>query len=483
MSCSKEEDPMVRMHCVLALASSLAFVALAPAQIYEFTVPLDGGQEVPPNSSRGRGHATVVLDRTTGQVTITGEYQGLSTPITAAHIHAPAPRGENAGVILPLTHTGGTTGTLTGNGVLTPAQVGQIQTELGYVNVHSQMFGGGEIRGQIERFFWKGGRKSPMYDFDQKKNPAWGANGVFSWCGPVALANSICWYDENVCPGLVPANLKDPVTGKTIPEKLIEEIACNWLPAGKPGQNGVSCADLQRAAQRYVERYKPKFFEVHDVPANDYQRICWELRRSQDVIVLVGFYEQDIFGRIVRNGGHFLTLAGCSTDQFRPAFAFADPYWDSHAVGATRGRSNGPNGDSRDPTNNPCNHMDVANVPDSGSPGASPVQVTGQAVPGGVLTLTCPPCPSPTARPFVLIGLPPINICTVTFIPPPLSCVRPFTNLGIDSIIPPLALAGPTATVPIPPTLIGDLAVQCLCADGTRGCIDLSVAVSIAIRP
>lgn len=527
-----------------ALLGTLLVVCLAPAlqsQIKEFVVPMDANQEVPPNPSPARGSATVTLNVGTGQVTVAGDFANLLGAAVAAHIHAPAPRGANAGVVLPLAATNATSGTVSGAGTLSAATVADVLNGRAYINIHSTMFGGGEIRGQIDDFFWKGGRQRPMYDFDQKKKPAWGVGGAFTWCGPVALANSICWYDEYVCPGLVPPNLKDPVTGKTDPVKLIEEIACNFLPNGKPDASGVSCADLETAAQRWVNQFKPKFFEVHAVPANDFRRICWELRRSQDVIVLVGFYVMDMNGRIVRDGGHFMTLAGCGTINGQNTFAFSDPYWDSHAVGATGGRSKGPNGDPRDPNGNPCNHMDTANyshdafpivagaggclgvsgyttslgapfsrqnaappaqwtittpgtyidwvfavsprvsdVPDSGSPNAGVVVATGNAVPGNFMSFQNAPC---TGIPAMWLGFP-IPNCQVLPVPPPLACTPPSANLGLDLSMPNFVVAGPTLNLVVPGNFIGDFVVQGVCLNTTSGiCFDLTIAKNVAVRP
>lgn len=73
----------------------------------------------------------------------------LAANVSAAHIHAPAPPGVNAGVIVPLDHTGGTLGILSKDDVLTPGQYADILGGLADVNVHNASFPGGEIRGQL----------------------------------------------------------------------------------------------------------------------------------------------------------------------------------------------------------------------------------------------------------------------------------------------------------------------------------------------
>lgn len=134
-------------------AAILAAAIPASAQIYIFTADLDGLQEVPPVQTPGYGTATVTLDASSGHVMVSGSYFNLLAPVVAggggAHVHGLAPPGVNAGVIVPLVHTGGTTGTFEGMGNLTPAQVQGMIEGLTYINIHSTMFPGGEIRGQI----------------------------------------------------------------------------------------------------------------------------------------------------------------------------------------------------------------------------------------------------------------------------------------------------------------------------------------------
>ena len=73
-----------------------------------FVARLEGSQEVPANASTAKGYAAFFLDRAmtslTFTVTVTGlDFTGTQTAdpgddLLAAHIHAPAPRGANAGV-------------------------------------------------------------------------------------------------------------------------------------------------------------------------------------------------------------------------------------------------------------------------------------------------------------------------------------------------------------------------------------------------
>lgn len=132
-----------------AVAASLAAVSMASATIWTFGGLMDGLQENPPNGSPGFGAFSGTLDDITGAITLTGGYSSLVAPVTAAHIHGPALPGFNGPVILPLTTSGGTSGTLNGVGTYTGPQITDLLAGKHYVNVHSTAFPGGEIRGQI----------------------------------------------------------------------------------------------------------------------------------------------------------------------------------------------------------------------------------------------------------------------------------------------------------------------------------------------
>lgn len=114
-----------------------------------FRFSMDGAQEPGGSGSAGTGDCTVILNETSGSVSVSCTYQGLTGTANNAHIHGLAPPGVNAGVIVPLTQTGGTSGAITGGGVLSPALVQGMLDGLTYVNLHSTFKPGGEIRGQI----------------------------------------------------------------------------------------------------------------------------------------------------------------------------------------------------------------------------------------------------------------------------------------------------------------------------------------------
>lgn len=165
----------------ILLGSAFLISATANATIM-LTADLTGAQEVPPNSSLATGSASFSLNdaRTalTYDTTIFGlDFTGMQTPNTAdnlvaAHIHAPAPPGVNAGVVFGFFGTpfnddnprdvmvspfatgvggriSGKWDLLEGNNTTLAQQLGNILAGNSYINFHTSQFPGGEIRGQI----------------------------------------------------------------------------------------------------------------------------------------------------------------------------------------------------------------------------------------------------------------------------------------------------------------------------------------------
>jgi hypothetical protein len=140
------------MTLVKKAAAAIAVIALAACGTMSsmmgsgktVNVSLSGNEEVPPvsTSARGSGSFTVGNDGAVkGSVSTTG-VQG-----TAAHIHQGA-KGQNGGVIVPLTKNGDTY-TAPDGAKLTEAQMSAFKAGNLYVNVHSAANKGGEIRGQL----------------------------------------------------------------------------------------------------------------------------------------------------------------------------------------------------------------------------------------------------------------------------------------------------------------------------------------------
>jgi glucose/arabinose dehydrogenase len=181
-----------------------------------FVARLEGAQEMPANSSTAKGYAAFFLNREGTAlrfiVSVTGlDFTGTQTAdpgddLVAAHIHAPAPRGMNAGVrfgffgtpfndtnpndVVVTPFASGVGGTIfskwdmtEGNNTTLTDQLPNILAGQSYINFHTRRLPGGEIRGQIEenpqvtanihKVFSYGRRNSFGFDFDPRSGNLW----------------------------------------------------------------------------------------------------------------------------------------------------------------------------------------------------------------------------------------------------------------------------------------------------------------------
>ena len=147
----------------LMAAAAVAALAGAPmtasaVHIYQYTASLSGANEVPANAATGTGLATLFYDTIANTFDFSLAAFGLTGTATGYHIHAPATTTQNAGVVVDLSSTDfiqlvGTNSLLVGgDDVAAPANF-LMHLEMGhaYVNVHTTMNPGGELRGQLMR--------------------------------------------------------------------------------------------------------------------------------------------------------------------------------------------------------------------------------------------------------------------------------------------------------------------------------------------
>jgi CHRD domain/FG-GAP-like repeat/FG-GAP repeat len=135
----------------LLMIFSIALVLSITVKAETFTANLSGVQEVPANASTATGFARMFVNEATMTLNYTIVFSNLSGTQTGAHIHAPAAIGVNVGVAVAFPNIGGTSGTIMGSTTITALQLSQIRQNLGYVNVHSAVLPGGEIRGQLAK--------------------------------------------------------------------------------------------------------------------------------------------------------------------------------------------------------------------------------------------------------------------------------------------------------------------------------------------
>ncbi|MCX7013159.1 MAG: CHRD domain-containing protein [Candidatus Sumerlaeota bacterium] len=108
------------------------------------TFPLDGAQEVPPNASLRSGRGLVILNQAQTDVAM-AVIHDIENP-TAAHVHR-APPGVSGPVVYPFPDPANP---ILADTPIAPTDVTDLLAGGLYVNVHTALFPGGEIRGQID---------------------------------------------------------------------------------------------------------------------------------------------------------------------------------------------------------------------------------------------------------------------------------------------------------------------------------------------
>jgi|SRR5690349_12289681 len=166
---------------VLLLSLVMPAVASIPAQAQPRTVStrLRGFEEVPAIATRAGGRFTATISEDGTEIQYTLRYRLLEGGVTQSHIHF-GQEGVNGGIVVFLCSNLGNgpagtqacpngngsteavvTGTITSSDVLAAASQGvaagelftverAIRAGIAYVNVHSTLFPGGEIRGQLD---------------------------------------------------------------------------------------------------------------------------------------------------------------------------------------------------------------------------------------------------------------------------------------------------------------------------------------------
>lgn len=168
---------------LMTLITALAFVAAIPSLAAAkklIKTDLTGFEEVPAVSTQGEGQFMARFDQKTGVFHYRLAYEDLEGEVLQAHIHF-GQKGVNGGVSVflctnlgnapsttpstvpgcPGPNTGMVEGMFTAGDIIGPDGQGiapgefeeflqALQAGLTYVNVHSELWPGGEIRGQID---------------------------------------------------------------------------------------------------------------------------------------------------------------------------------------------------------------------------------------------------------------------------------------------------------------------------------------------
>jgi hypothetical protein len=139
---------------VSALVLSLFLPAVNNAAIVQLTADIDGNQvlnlPVGLGPSPGIGSATMTLDNITNLFDWNISWSGLLGQETVMHFHGPATPSQNAGVQVNFGAISGTTSPSIGSTTITSGQAADLLSGLWYINIHTNLYPGGEIRGQVE---------------------------------------------------------------------------------------------------------------------------------------------------------------------------------------------------------------------------------------------------------------------------------------------------------------------------------------------
>jgi len=204
---------------------------------------------------------------------------------------------------------------------------------------------------------WKGGgwidyAPSGMPDFDQRQDQ-WDdpkGSGKWSYCGPLAVANCLWWFDSKQEPHPVePPAISDnyPLVRSYSPQAwddhdprnlppLVEDLAWRMdtdaQRTGDPSHGpGTYDTDMYDAIVGYLaDKGLADKYEVTYVQQPTFEWVADEVERCEDVILLLGFWTYES-GSWERLGGHFITSAG--VDKANAKLAISNPLKDSAESG------------------------------------------------------------------------------------------------------------------------------------------------------
>lgn len=123
---------------------ALALPHIAWGQLYTFRTNFSGANEVPPRATPASGSGLASFDVSSSLFELDYSFAGLLGPQTGAHIHL-APPGVNGPIIFDL----GLGSPKSFSTLLSELEAGQLLGNEWYINVHSTVFPGGEIRAQF----------------------------------------------------------------------------------------------------------------------------------------------------------------------------------------------------------------------------------------------------------------------------------------------------------------------------------------------
>ena len=189
-----------------------------------------------------------------------------------------------------------------------------------------------------------------MPDFDQK-NTLWeSAEGNYTHCGPVAVANCLWWMDSKYShPNGTPGDGSDihSLVTKHASQSNDDHEEDNVIPLVNTlatyintTKNGTEVHDLINGLEEYfVNQSKDKWYNVsyYNNETVTFDVIYDKINQSYDVILLLGFW-QYTGESWLRLGGHYVTVCGVNNTEdpllnISGCIAICDPYLDNAEAG------------------------------------------------------------------------------------------------------------------------------------------------------
>ena len=143
------------MKNIQSLVTAIVLVLVAStanAAIINLQSTIDGAQANAGagTGSPGTGFATMTLDDATNLFSWDISWSGLSGSETVMHFHGAALPSQNAGVQVNFGGISGTNSPSIGSTTISNAQENDLLSGLWYINIHTDLFPAGEIRGQVQ---------------------------------------------------------------------------------------------------------------------------------------------------------------------------------------------------------------------------------------------------------------------------------------------------------------------------------------------
>jgi hypothetical protein len=201
---------------------------------------------------------------------------------------------------------------------------------------------------------------SGMPDFDERQD-LWGPGpGTYTWCGPVAVANSLWWLDSEyesmlnsnpvspptisdhfaLVPAFGPWDDHDPRNVDPLVHALASLMDTDGM-VSHDGHVGTRWPDLESGIKKYLAAQNlTALFEVHNNTFPDFAWIDNETEKCQDVEIFLEFYQ--LTGLIWTNSsitnpslenGHFVTCAGADATVNPGELLISDPLQDAFETG------------------------------------------------------------------------------------------------------------------------------------------------------